>query len=214
MKFTIFVFILLIDSCGSNSSSNNISSDPAKTIEIRTDTSSSTGTSTTTDTSSAYSTQTSTEVSSSTSTTTKTEIGTSDQVNSSSVTETSTHASSFISLDTVLNPVGIFTPNLEKYLGCWTCNKYDSDSVHNEFGTYGSKFSTDSIRNRFGWGSQFKSDGPCNSFASTTPVLIDEQNNDYGDLSINEFDVNSICNKFSMFYAPQSCGILIGYCSN
>ena len=35
----------------------------------------------------------------------------------------------------------------DQYLGCYNCNQYDTDAVCNEYGNYGSSYSTDSIWN-------------------------------------------------------------------
>ncbi|MDP3836427.1 MAG: hypothetical protein Q8Q82_20945 [Hydrogenophaga sp.] len=52
-------------------------------------------------------------------------------------------------------------------------NSYDSESIFNEFGTYGSEFNSSSIWNQFAtFGSEFSSYSPHNSFTSTPPMII------------------------------------------
>jgi uncharacterized protein YjdB len=59
-----------------------------------------------------------------------------------------------------------------KYLGRLT-NKFDSESIYNKFGTYGSQFSPLSINNEFGtYGSKFAPLSPFNAFTSTPPRLF------------------------------------------
>ena len=67
------------------------------------------------------------------------------------------------------------------FLGYLNTNKFDSDSIWNQFGDYGSKFKTDSIWNQFGtYGSKFSSESPWNQFASSPPVIVDSDGNFYG----------------------------------
>ena len=53
-------------------------------------------------------------------------------------------------------------------------NEFDSDSIYNSYGEYGSKFRTNSIWNDFGtYGSKFSSDSAFNKYTSTPPVIVD-----------------------------------------
>jgi hypothetical protein len=59
-----------------------------------------------------------------------------------------------------------------QYLG-QLANEFNSESIYNEFGTYGSEFSATSIYNEFGqYGGEFASLSPFNEFTSTPPRLI------------------------------------------
>jgi len=59
-----------------------------------------------------------------------------------------------------------------KYLGKITSNRFDQDSIGNQFGPYGSQFSQTSIFNQFGaYGSDFSSTSAFNPFASTPPII-------------------------------------------
>lgn len=63
----------------------------------------------------------------------------------------------------------IVTPD-GKYLGKFSANRYDPDSVSNPFGRYGSPFSPDSINNPFGpYGSPFSPSSARNPYAPATP---------------------------------------------
>ena len=76
--------------------------------------------------------------------------------------------------------------NNTKYLGCLTCSKYESDSVHNKYGQFGSKYNSDSIYNKYGqFGSKYSQYGACNPYASNPPVVVDESGGFYGYLSMN-----------------------------
>jgi len=60
----------------------------------------------------------------------------------------------------------------QQYLGKITTNKFDSESIINEFGSYGSEFSSTSIRNEFStYGSEFGTYSAYNEFASYPPIV-------------------------------------------
>jgi len=62
-----------------------------------------------------------------------------------------------------------------QFLGFVNDNPFDSDSVCNRFGDYGSKFSATSIWNKFGtYGSGFGNLSAFDQFASTPPILYDD----------------------------------------
>ena len=72
----------------------------------------------------------------------------------------------------VVEGASIFTHD-GKYLGKITSNRFDQDSIGNQFGSYGSTFSASSIFNMFGdYGSQFSSTSAFNQFATTPPVIV------------------------------------------
>lgn len=72
------------------------------------------------------------------------------------------------------------------YLGKLTTNEFDSDSIYNDFGTYGNKFSSKSIWNEFGtYGNPFSSLSPFNEFTSTPPIIVDADGNTVGRLTVN-----------------------------
>jgi len=83
--------------------------------------------------------------------------------------------------------------NHSVFLGCFSCNRFDSDSVHNEFGSYGSRFSSTSIWNHFSdYGSRFADNSSCNQLASNPPVLVDDRGRSYGALTLNRLASGAI----------------------
>jgi hypothetical protein len=83
--------------------------------------------------------------------------------------------------------------NNKEFLGCMTCNEMAPNSIWNDMSQYG-------WRNSFGkWNSfgkfknQFSSYSACNEFTQTAPVLVDNDGNFYGRLTLNEFANKSIC---------------------
>jgi hypothetical protein len=53
----------------------------------------------------------------------------------------------------------------DEYLGCLNCNAYDSNSIWNAYGTYGSEYNSYS---------------PWNRYSSTPPVVVDKAGKFYG----------------------------------
>ena len=74
------------------------------------------------------------------------------------------------------------------FLGKLNASKYDSKSIWNEYGTYGSEYNTNSIWNEYGtYGSAYSSYSPFNSYASYPPVIVDEEGNFYGYFTVNKY---------------------------
>ena len=91
------------------------------------------------------------------------------------------------------------------FLGKLNASKYDSKSIWNEYGTYGSEYNTNSIWNEYGtYGSAYSSYSPFNSYASYPPVIVDEEGNFYGYYTVNKYKskranfdlVNIICEYY------------------
>lgn len=60
-----------------------------------------------------------------------------------------------------------------QFLGILSSNKYQMDSVMNEYGTYGSKYSSTSIFNQYSqYGSRYGFYSPFNPYTSTPPQII------------------------------------------
>jgi len=78
----------------------------------------------------------------------------------------------------------------EEFLGCLTCNEYDSESVCNGYGTYGNEYSSSGVWNEYsGFGNEYSSESPWNEYSSSNsvPVLVDRDGNYYGYFTINEY---------------------------
>ncbi len=62
-----------------------------------------------------------------------------------------------------------------QFLGIINTNAFDSDSIANQFGTYGNPFSSTSIWNTFGtYGSDFSVLSPWNDFTITPPTIVED----------------------------------------
>jgi len=59
-----------------------------------------------------------------------------------------------------------------QYLGK-ICSEYNSESIINNYGTYGSEYNSKSIWNKFGqYGNEFSLMSPFNDFTTTPPMII------------------------------------------
>jgi len=74
--------------------------------------------------------------------------------------------------DTVKGAVLIAQDDKNTYLGK-IANSYDSESIFNEYGTYGSQYNSLSIWNQYGtFGSEYNSNSATNPYTSTPPMII------------------------------------------
>jgi glutaredoxin-related protein len=79
-----------------------------------------------------------------------------------------------------------------QYLGKITKNKYDSESILNKYGTYGSKYSSTSIFNKYSqYGSKYGSFSINNPYCNTPPKLY-IKGNFVGHVSNNKYVTNQI----------------------
>ena len=58
--------------------------------------------------------------------------------------------------------------------------------MFNDYGTYGSEYSAQSIHNSYGqYGSPYSAYSACNPYASDPPVIVDDQGAFHGRLTVN-----------------------------
>lgn len=82
------------------------------------------------------------------------------------------HANAEEVCDTVKGAALVAQDNKNTYLGKIT-SAYDSESIFNEYGTYGSEYNSASIWNQYAtFGSEYSSYSPHNSYTSTPPMII------------------------------------------
>ncbi|MDE6146489.1 MAG: hypothetical protein K2G18_00330 [Bacteroidales bacterium] len=76
----------------------------------------------------------------------------------------------------------------DEYLGKLNASKYDSESIWNQYGKYGSRYNSKSIWNGYGtYGSKYSSYSPFNNYASNPPVLVDKNGKFYGYFTSNKY---------------------------
>lgn len=71
-----------------------------------------------------------------------------------------------------------------EFKGCLDCGRYDSKSVCNRYGNFGSRYSGDSIWSRYGLGSRYNGDSPFSRYGQGLK-MVDKEGNFYGYLSIS-----------------------------
>jgi len=93
------------------------------------------------------------------------------------------------------------------YLGCLSCSEVEADSVFNPIGAHGSKVSSESIWNVVGqYGSQVSPYSACNALASDPPVIVDQDGNAYGRLTMNRVDARiGLGARFYNWLASDVC---------
>lgn len=78
-----------------------------------------------------------------------------------------------------------------KYLGKIT-NQYDSDSVLNDYGSYGGTYSATSIWNQYGsYGGEYSANSPFNEFSSSPPRIV-KDGSVIGYLTVSQNLANSL----------------------
>lgn len=88
------------------------------------------------------------------------------------------------------------------YLGQFSINKYNSDSVSNAYGK-GNPYGT--FRNPYGpYQNPYSSQSINNPYATQAPKLYDSQGNYRGRLSSNPYDPESISNPYGRYGNPYS----------
>lgn len=79
-----------------------------------------------------------------------------------------------------------------QYLGELSSNEFNVNSILNEYGPYGSKYSATSIWNQYGmYGSEYSSYSPFNQYTQTPPFIY-VHGVCVGRLSINPYVANAI----------------------
>lgn len=89
-------------------------------------------------------------------------------------------------------------------LGNLSANPYDPDSTSNPYGA-GSQYDSNSINNPNGrYGSPYSNQSATNPYATDTPKLYDSQGDYRGKLSANPNDPDSVSNPYGRYGSPMS----------
>jgi len=74
-----------------------------------------------------------------------------------------------------------------QFLGKLSLNQYDSESISNKYGSYGSQYASTSINNQYSsYGSKYSSLSPNNQYTSTPPIIY-LRGRKYGYLTKNKY---------------------------
>jgi hypothetical protein len=72
------------------------------------------------------------------------------------------------------------------FLGCLTCSEFNTTSIFNSYGSYGSEYSLTSINNQYStWGSVYSDFSACNPFAQNPPGVFSEDGKIVGFWTLN-----------------------------
>lgn len=95
----------------------------------------------------------------------------------------------------------------QKYIGNLSSNPYDPNSTTNQYGA-GIQYDSNSINNPYGqYGSKYSNQSATNPYATDAPKLYDSQGNYRGRLSGNPYDPESTSNPYGRYgskYSPDS----------
>lgn len=95
----------------------------------------------------------------------------------------------------------------DTYLGCLSCSEYSSESVFNEFSQFGSSYSTNSIYNSLSrFGSRLSTYSACSRTASDPPVIVNQDGDYYGRLTINNSHPDQISSREILSWLRSVCG--------
>lgn len=116
-----------------------------------------------------------------------TELGTIDSYPTESYYSTTTPDSSYYN-SLIKFPLHLYSNDGKQYLGKLVTNKYDSDSIWNSYGDYGSKYNSNSIWNSYGdYGSKYSNTSAFNEHASKPPKIVDDNGDVVGYLTTNKY---------------------------
>lgn len=94
-----------------------------------------------------------------------------------------------------------------EYLGSYSSNRYAPNSTSNPYGA-GSLYNSDSINNHYGrYGSPYSNQSANNPYATEAPKLYDQNGKYHGKLSSNPYDPDSTSNPYGRYgsqYSPDS----------
>jgi hypothetical protein len=89
-------------------------------------------------------------------------------------------------------------------LGNFSANPYDPRSTSNPYGA-GSRYNSNSINNPYGtYGSPYSNKSATNPYATDAPKLYDSQGNYKGKLSANPYDPESVSNPYGRYGSRYS----------
>ncbi len=115
-----------------------------------------------------------------------------------------------ISFTLVYGQTSSTTNQKYKYLGKYSANKYDPESISNKYGRYGSKYSPESVNNPYSpYGSPYSPSSVNNPYLSGagSPILVGEDGQYLGRLNSNKYDPESVSNPYGVYgskYSPVS----------
>ncbi len=99
------------------------------------------------------------------------------------------------------------------YLGKLSSNPYDSESISNPYGRYGSPYGNTLSNPYSSFGSPYSSRSWRNPYATDAPQIYASDGSYLGKLSSNRFDPESISNPYGRYGSPYGNNLMNPYSS-
>lgn len=97
------------------------------------------------------------------------------------------------------------------YLGKLSCNPYDSESISNPYGRYGSPYGNTLTNPYSSFGSPYSSRSWSNPYATDAPRIYASDGTYLGKLSSNRYDPESISNPYGRYGNPYGNTLMNPY---
>ena len=97
------------------------------------------------------------------------------------------------------------------YLGRFSENKYDSDSISNRYGQYGSRYGNTVTNPYSTYGNKYSSSSVTNPYATDAPKIYAEDGTYLGKLSTNKYDPESISNPYGLYGSKYGNNLMNPY---
>ncbi|MCR4600400.1 MAG: copper amine oxidase N-terminal domain-containing protein [Clostridia bacterium] len=98
-------------------------------------------------------------------------------------------------------PLYLYSEDGEHFLGKITSNKYDSKSIFNSYGSYGSAYGRYSIWNEYGkYGGKYGAESAFSEYTRKPPVILDSNGRFVGYLTANEYKRDGYSIKEVSYY--------------
>ncbi|MGI6295071.1 MAG: hypothetical protein ACOX3G_03205 [Armatimonadota bacterium] len=97
------------------------------------------------------------------------------------------------------------------YLGRFSENKYDSDSISNKYGRYGNPYGNTVTNPYSPYGNRFSSTSISNRYTTDAPKIYAEDGTYLGKLSANKYDPESISNPYGPYGSKYGNNLMNPY---
>ena len=92
-----------------------------------------------------------------------------------------------------------------EYLGKFSPNRYDPESISNPYGRFGSRYSSKSVNNPYGrYGSAYRRYSARNPYATKPPIIVGGDGTYLGKFSTDRYDPDSISNPYGRYGSKYS----------
>ena len=113
-------------------------------------------------------------------------------------------------LDNDLKPDNKYSQD-STYLGKFSSNPYDSESISNPYGRYGNPYGNTITNPYSSYGSTYSTHSWKNPYTTDAPKIYAQDGTYLGKLSSNPYDSESISNPYGRYGSPYSNGLMNPY---